>query len=449
MKGHEPWSVQMWEQLNQLRAVRISSRLLGDLQSTARSMTVSTQPPSRLDASSARSTFAQGNRHYEAGRFNEASESYRVALKSHPNFWDAWNNLALAEMHAGNDLVALFVLSALIKNNPKYAGGSINASVCLARLGEETAAYDIAAAIARKHSRMPMAQYNMAWFENARGNYESAQTHNAQAMSSVSDYGVARWLQAVNAMESGRSIGPDEWNALPARDRLQGMPVVSRRVVSVGSAAAYSGDTTVVRLPKGSQLVVSEKQGDWYAVYWPVGNVKRRLWIHWGALGRQVRVAVPEARIMLGSKLRGTVVRGQPLTVTVANGSWLWVESVKGSPNLQGWIKKADVEEAEEVAGDDAIAPFLGTWKGQWSDVTVSGFTIVEVNGRPNVTVRGYEIWDEKLENGRLTHRARVVTSGWEFTYTLEPVAGGLSLDVFRHRDSKRFTGKLTRDGEV
>jgi len=97
------------------------------------------------------------------------------------------------------------------------------------------------------------------------------------------------------------------------------------------------------------------------------------------------------------------------------------------------------------VAAGRGIAPFLGTWKGQWSNVTENGIRIQEVNGRPDVTIEGDEVWNERLENGRQTFCVRVGGSGREFTYAVEPVVDGLSLDVYRHRDGERFTGKLTK----
>lgn len=284
-KEGDPWSPQSWVQLDRLRSVRVSAQLVEALRNTAQKMAVPDRAPSQSKAVAAKQAFEQGNGHYEAGRFDQAIKSYRVALKKHPAYWDAWNNMALAEMHSNNDLVALFVLSALTKNNPKYAGGSINLSVCLERLGQNAAAYDIAATVASKQARMPMAQYNMAWFENSRGKYESANTYLPKAMESISDYAVAKWLQTINSMESGRNITADELKALPQGDQSQGIPKIVSRPVKVAMADAYSGNAIVAKIPKDSQLVVSEKAGDWYAFYWPVDNVKHRLWTHQASLG--------------------------------------------------------------------------------------------------------------------------------------------------------------------
>jgi len=290
VKKSDPWSPKLWVQLDRLRAVRISSQLVGELRHTAQKMVVQKRTPSRSKVAAAKLAFEQGNRQYETGRFNKAIESYRMAMEDHPAFWDAWNNMALAEIHNNNDLVALFLLSALTKNNHKYTGASINLSVCLERLGHNVAAYDIAASIAKEHSQMPMAQYNMAWFENSRGKYESANIHLSKAMEKVSDYAGAKWLETVNSMESGRSISTDELKTLPTDDQSQGTPKIVNRPVKVAMADAYSGNAVAAKIPKGSQLVISEKTGDWNAFYWPIDNVKRRLWIHKASFGTEAVV---------------------------------------------------------------------------------------------------------------------------------------------------------------
>lgn len=345
----DPWSPQLWVQLDRLRAVKMSPQMVEALRDTAEKTAVADRPPAftraivsgfafvaiivggiifgcskggpkrrmagiilavgiavfvvnfttslyalrktTVQVAAAKQPFEQGNSHYEAGRFDQAVESYRVALTDYPAFWDAWNNMALAEMHSNNDLVALFVFSTLTKNNPKYAGGSINLSVCLERLGQDSAAYDIAAAVVAKQDQMPMARYNMAWFENSRAKFGSASTYLVNSMGSVSDYAVAKWLQTINSMESGRSITAVELKALPGGFPSQSIPKIVSKPVMLATADAYTGKARVAKIPRGSQLVISAKAGDWYAVYWPVGNVKRRLWIHQACLGRQTLVA--------------------------------------------------------------------------------------------------------------------------------------------------------------
>lgn len=384
-KTGDPWSPELWVQLDRLRAVGVSPRLVEALRHTAQKMAVPDSAPSQSKALAAKQAFEQGNRHYEAGRFDQAIASYRVALTSHPTYWDVWNNMALAEMHSNNDLVALFVLSALTKNNPQYAGGSINLSVCLERLGQDATAYEIAAAVTREHSQMPMANYNMAWFENSRGKYEVANTYLSKALESVSDYTVSKWLQTINSMESGRTITADELKALPRGDQSQGVPKIVSKSVNLATADAYSGNTLVDEIPEGTQLVISEQAGDWYAFYWPVDNAKRRLWIRQASLGSQIFVA------------------------------------------------------------HNDITPFLGIWNSKWGNVTDRGIKIEEVNGRPKVTMDGWRVWDERLENGVLSYRKKGGPSNWEFVYTLTAKPHKIALEVLRVRDQARFSGELSK----
>jgi tetratricopeptide (TPR) repeat protein len=380
-----PWSTQLWVQLDRFRASSVSTESVGELRQVAEKLVAPVTTPPKSQAKAAMRAFEKGNIQYETEKYGEAIVSYRSALENHPTFWDAWNNLGLAEMHNGNDLVAVFVFSALEKNNPEYAGGTINLSVCLERLDQADAAYDAASRIAEAPVQMPMAQYNMAWFENSRGNYESARTHLSEATEPVSGYAVAEWLHAINSMESGQSIGADEQEALHQADQSQGTPAITSRPVIGSRADAYSGEVVVTEIPGGSQLVISEKAGDWYSFYWPVDNRKRRLWIQGADLGNDEAVA----------------------------------------------------------AGD--IEPFIGTWSGRWGTVTEKGLRIEDVDGRPKVTMRSDTAWDEKIEDGRLSFRVKVGGSGWEMIYTLNPVPEGLELEVFRVRDSKTITGMLKK----
>jgi len=335
----------------------------------------------------ARAAQERANAAYEAGRLDEAVEGYRAVLAGHPAHWDAWNNLALAEMHRGNDLVALFLLSALTKNSPRYAGGAINLSVCLERLGQDLAAYHVAAAAAAEQAEMPLALYNLAWFENLRGRYEPATGLLARALEPIPEFGNARWLRAINAMEAGGSASAADLEALPAGARpAAGAPRISTRTVAVAAAEARSAGDLVARIPQGSQLVVSGLSGEWVTVYWPVNDAKRRLHV------------------------LQTSLSGGPIDP------------------LSGW--KA----------------LVGTWGERWSDVEHErNIRIEEANGRPWVKMEGWKVWDERVEGGVLTFRARGGTRDWEFLYTVKPQGEKMTLRVERVHDRQRFTGELVR----
>jgi tetratricopeptide (TPR) repeat protein len=279
------WSPKLWESLERLRGARMSQPLSLQLQQTAAKMMLSAKKPSQAEAIAATQAFKEGNLQYEAGKFYKAIESYRAALGKDPYFWDAWNNMALAEMHQNNDLLALFQFAALGKNAPHYAGALINLSVCLERLGLSQEASKTADTAVRKFSQMPMAQYNKAWFENFRGNYVSSQQHLSLSLKSVPDYSNAKWLKTINKMEAGNSLESDDLKSLPPGEQTQGIPKIIKRPVIEASADAYAGNTLVTKIPKGNQLVISDKSGDWLAVYWPMNGVKRRLWIQPSTLG--------------------------------------------------------------------------------------------------------------------------------------------------------------------
>ncbi len=281
-----PWSPALWLKLERLRGVKMSTGQIEALQASARKLTMSAAPPAPDRASTAGRAFAQGNEHFEARGFSEAVEDYRAALVAHPAHWDAWNNLALAELHAGNDLVALFLWSALLKNNPRYVGATINLTVCLERLGQSARAFDLAATLAAGQAQMPMAQYNAAWLENARGNYAGAEARLGKALDLVPTYAPAQWLRAVNMMEAGQSLTADDLAALPEVERQRGLPAITAKTVAEDQTELLSGETVVAQAPKGSRLAISGESGDWSAVYWSMGNVKRRLWLkRWAFTG--------------------------------------------------------------------------------------------------------------------------------------------------------------------
>ena len=202
-RNEKLWSPDIWLKLNSLRSVKIPLSEIQSLRTAARMISVEDKYPSAQKVKSAKKAFDEGNKYYKSGNFNQSIQSYRTALEEYPAYWDAWNNLSLAEMHNNNDLVAFFLLSALTWSNSKYVGGLINLSVCMERLGLYTEAYDVAGSWSLLKTKIPMVHYNMAWFENFRGQYNSADGYICKALDSVNDYDIAKRLQAINTMESG------------------------------------------------------------------------------------------------------------------------------------------------------------------------------------------------------------------------------------------------------
>jgi hypothetical protein len=60
-----------------------------------------------------------------------------------------------------------------------------------------------------------------------------------------------------------------------------------------------------------------------------------------GLDGISLSVRAESAQLKAETTVLGTVKKGQVLTVSSANGNWLWVKSINGDETLQGWIDKS------------------------------------------------------------------------------------------------------------
>lgn len=116
----------------------------------------------------------QGNALYLKGDFSAASRQYRKQLSTAPLNPDARSNLALAQLHLGNDLAAWFELELLRLIKPDYLPARINLSVVLERAGRSTEAKALALAAAAQQKNVAVAEYNAAWFHSLEGEYETA-----------------------------------------------------------------------------------------------------------------------------------------------------------------------------------------------------------------------------------------------------------------------------------
>ena len=116
----------------------------------------------------------QGDALYKKGDFNAASEQYRKQLRQEPLQPDPRNNLALSQLHLGNDLSAQFEFELLRLIKPDYLPAQINLSVMFERIGRTEDAQNMAIEAFNQKKGVAITAFNAAWFQNLKGEYENA-----------------------------------------------------------------------------------------------------------------------------------------------------------------------------------------------------------------------------------------------------------------------------------
>jgi tetratricopeptide (TPR) repeat protein len=228
----------------------------------------------------AKERFAAGNRLYEKGDLAGATKEYAAALRIAPDYLDARNNLALAEMHLGYDVSAAFHFRLIQALDPKYLGARMNLSVALARLGLWQEAYATSRFVARDMPKGPIAQYNLAWFHNARGDYAGTAKSVALALDAFHDYDKARRLQVLNETEAGREAPSESIASLSSSERSRLSSLERPKVIVAAGATLRDRDRVAGTARTARQCLLSERQQPWIAVYWPDDTLKHRLWLH-------------------------------------------------------------------------------------------------------------------------------------------------------------------------
>ena len=122
----------------------------------------------------AKKWFEQANLDYNAKSFPKASRNYGEALRLFPAHLDARNNLALAQLHLGNDLTAQVELETMTRLYEDYVPALINLTVVYERLDLRDEAAELAREAAQKREDVPAAVYNHAWYANLDGNLNEA-----------------------------------------------------------------------------------------------------------------------------------------------------------------------------------------------------------------------------------------------------------------------------------
>lgn len=124
--------------------------------------------------SSASHGLRQVNYQYKRGRLGDASRGYRRLLEYFPGNPDIRNNLALSQLHVGQDLAAWLELEILKGLRPKYLPADVNLTTVLERSRDFKAAGALAASLAGKHPKVPQAAFNAAWYSNLANDHAAA-----------------------------------------------------------------------------------------------------------------------------------------------------------------------------------------------------------------------------------------------------------------------------------
>ena len=90
------------------------------------------------------------------------------------------------------------------------------------------------------------------------------------------------------------------------------------------------------------------------------------------------------------------------------------------------------------------LQQLLGSWSAEWGGVK-SDMTVEMRGEKPIVTISDSTTSNEHLECGGLAYNTVYNPTGYEFVETVTPTSNGLELSVFRLRDGRTFSGKLTK----
>lgn len=112
---------------------------------------------------------------YRKGDFAQAVDEYAKVLQQAPQFRDARNNLALAEIHQGHDLAAQLQLEILRQWKSDYLPALVNLTVVYERLGQSAKAKALAAEAAKNRTDVPAATFNVAWYQISDGEAQKAE----------------------------------------------------------------------------------------------------------------------------------------------------------------------------------------------------------------------------------------------------------------------------------
>lgn len=288
--------------LVQARLTKLAGRYLRRARRGSKSVSVKVQ-----------AKFHDGNRKYKARDLNGAVGHYRKLLGRAPGHIDGRNNLGLARLHQDHRVSALAHFLLLARLAPGYHGARVNLTVALTRLGLERPAFREAQAVAKASADYPMALYNKAWLASLRGEFLAAEVDFEAA---IKQHKGRRYYKAIratllNALELGkpapkvaqlppkpkvtkRRPRPGSWAAryrrrarskydpIPKSVRKELDPLVGitppRIRIKAGRHKLYDQGKVIGEVGPGT-FMVSDKRGDWVAIYWHDGKSRRRAWL--------------------------------------------------------------------------------------------------------------------------------------------------------------------------
>ena len=229
----------------------------------------------QVDNSKVKDQFSAGNMLYESGKFEDASKKYMEIIKNHPGHLDARNNYGLAMMHLGYNMVPLLHFMTVAELSPKYTGAKINAALIVKRMGLDDEAYKMMSECAAVSPEAPIVNYNIAWFENSRGNYSESKKYLDRILKNFPTNKKTKILSALNSIEMGEKydisdetcLKDSQWKELAESD-FETLEISSPQTV------VQTGDIETVTLNKGDKYLISEKKGDQIAVYYSKNGKK-------------------------------------------------------------------------------------------------------------------------------------------------------------------------------
>jgi tetratricopeptide (TPR) repeat protein len=199
--------------------------------------------------------FTAANSYYQSGEFDQAANAYIQILDQNPGHLDARNNLGLCDLHNGNYFSAIMQFNLVLAVSPKYYGAEQNLSVALEQMGLSDEAMNIASKLVKDDANLPMAQYNLGWFQTKTEKFSDADKSYAAALKLIATYPLASRALALNKIANGeklsaadlKTLSTDEKNAL---DNVKKVAPTAQTVTATKTNTTTSATTTTTKTPK-------------------------------------------------------------------------------------------------------------------------------------------------------------------------------------------------------